>query len=113
MPVHFRKTIAIAVVAGVLGSGLAPAMAADWDDADYGWGQHGRGDGHWRQGGWNRGDWDDDGPAAAAAAVGGFALGAAAGAAYQPRYGGCYAVTRPIYDYWGNVVDYRRVEVCE
>lgn len=96
MPVPFRKTIAIAVMAGVLGSGLAPAMAADWDDAGYGWG---------------RGGWDDDG--SAAAAVGGFAFGAVAGAAFQPRYGGCYAVTRPIYDYWGNVVDYRRVEVCE
>jgi hypothetical protein len=48
------------------------------------------------------------------AAVGGFALGAAVDAVARPRhYSDCYIIDRPIRDGWGNVVDYRSVEVCD
>lgn len=112
MPLLFKKTIAIMALAGSLGAGLAPALAADWDDYNYGWGQQAYGQRHWRRG--RNGDWDN-GAAAAAAAVGGFALGAvAAGAARTyDADDDCYVVDRPIRDGWGNVVDYRRVQVCE
>lgn len=111
-------TLAFALfLTGLLGSGLAPARAADWDDDGPGYQpgyQYRRGWNHggWNHGGWSRGDWDDNG-GAVAAAVGGFALGAAAGALSQPRYGGCYFVERPVLDGWGNIVAYRRAQVCE
>ncbi len=110
MSMYFRKTVALAVLAGLLGASAATPAAAD------GWGRPGWGYGGWgyRHGGWRSGG------AAAAAAVGGLALGvAAAGAMSQPgygygySYGGCYPVDRPVVDGWGNVIGYRRVEVCD
>jgi hypothetical protein len=114
MPLPFRSTIALALMTGVLGLGLAPAKAADRDDDGYGQGHHRDWDqGHWRGGGWDRRGWDDDG-AAVGAAVGGFALGAAVDAVARPRhYSDCYIIDRPIRNGWGNVVDYRSVEVCD
>ncbi len=120
---HIRA-IAAAALAAVLGAGPTAAVAADWDDGD-GWG-HSQGWGHagWGHGGWGhpgrgygagwgyRRGWDHGG-AAAAAALGGFALGAVAGSVAHPPYGGCYPVRRPLVDGWGNVVGYRSVEVCE
>ncbi|WP_442754108.1 hypothetical protein ACNHKD_14080 [Methylocystis sp. JAN1] len=102
---NFKKTISAAALVGVLGAGFASPAAAD------GWGRRGWGYGY--HGGWNNGG------AAAAAAIGGFALGAMAGAASQPGYGygygygNCYYVDRPVTDDWGNVVAYRRAQVCE
>jgi hypothetical protein len=102
MPLHPGKILGLAVLAGALG--LTPAGAADWDDYGYAREQPGGDYGHCRRSGWDRGGWDrrgwDDG-------------GAVRGVAAQPGYGGCYVVERPIRDGWGNIVDYRRVEVCE
>ncbi len=116
---HIR-VIAAAAFAAVLGAGVLPAAADDWDDGYRGgWGRNdGWGDGDWGRRGWGygsgwgyRGGWNNG---AATAALGGFALGAVAGAVAQPGYyGGCYVTRRPIVDYWGNVVSYRSVEVCD
>ncbi|BDV35130.1 hypothetical protein [Methylocystis iwaonis] len=117
MRLNVRKTIALTVLAGLLGAGAAsPAAAADgWGwHGGYGWGHHGG----WRH---HHGGWDNGG-AAAAAAIGGLALGVAAGAMSQPQYGtgyggyyggDCYPVDRPVVDGWGNVVGYRRAQVCD
>lgn len=116
MRLNLRKTIAFVALAGVLaGSAASPAAADGWGwGRGYhgGWGHHGWGRGQWNNGGWNNGG------AAAAAALGGFALGAVAGAASQPNYYGagdgyCYFVDRPVTDGWGNVMEFRRVQVCE
>jgi hypothetical protein len=47
--------------------------------------------------------------------LGGLAVGAIAGAVGQPAYYGgdpCYLANRPVTDAWGNIVGYRRVQVC-
>lgn len=98
MPLHPGRLFAFSVLIAGLGLCVAPARAADMDDYGYGWEQRGPDYGHWRHGEWNRGGWDD---------------GAVRGAAAQPGYGGCYVVERPLRDGWGNIVDYRSVEVCE
>lgn len=113
MGLNLRHAITVAAMAGLLGASLAsPAAAGDWG---HGWGRSGWG----YHGGWGNGGWGNGG-AAAAAALGGFALGAVAGAASQPAYGpgygaygDCYFVDRPVADDWGNVVAYRRAQVCE
>jgi hypothetical protein len=113
MRLNIQKTINFVALIGLLGvSAVTPAAAGGWSwrggygGGGYGWGHHG---------GWNNGG------AAAAAALGGLALGAvAAGAMSQPGYGygygyggyGCYPVDRPVVDGWGNVVGYRRAQVC-
>jgi hypothetical protein len=84
-----------------------PASADGWGWGGHGWGRH---DGYRGPGRWDNG--------AAAAAFGGFALGAIAGAAArQPLYDGpyeeCFFVERPVTDGWGNVVDERRARICE
>lgn len=114
MPLSFPNTIALALLTSVLGLGLAPAKAADWnDDGDDQGHQRDWDQGRWRGGDRNRRGWDDDG-AAVGAAAGGVALGAAVGAVARPRAdGGCDIVDQPIRDGWGNVVDYRSVEVCD
>jgi hypothetical protein len=102
---NFKNAVSAVALVGVLIAGAASPAAAD----GWGWGHHGWG----HNGGWNNGG------AAAAAAIGGFALGAMAGAASQPGYGAgygygdCYYVDRPVTDDWGNVVAYRRAQVCE
>jgi hypothetical protein len=84
-----------------------PASADGWGWGGHGWGHHGgyRGPGRWDNG-------------AAAAALGGFALGALAGAAarqpfYDAPYEECTFVERPVTDGWGNVVEYRGARICE
>lgn len=105
----FCKSLMVALLAGFAGASLATPAAAD----GWGWGGHrGWGHRHWR------GDHRDDGGAAAAAALGGFALGAAVGAvAQQPQYGApyddCHFVDRPVTDDWGQIIEYRRTEVCD
>lgn len=119
MRLKLRKATTVAALAGLIGANLASPAAADgWGHG--GWGNGGgRNSGWGRHGGWNNGGWNNGG-AAAAAALGGFALGAVAGAAAQPSYGGgygdygdCYDVDRPVTDGWGNVVAYRRAQICE
>ncbi len=61
--------------------------------------------------------WVSDG-AAAAIGVGAFAVGAmAAGAGgyteHRVIYHDCYSARRPIYNYWGDTVGFRRVRVCD
>ncbi|PPD45897.1 MAG: hypothetical protein CTY15_03340 [Methylocystis sp.] len=111
---HLRVPLTLAILAGFFGASLATPAAADgWGwGGHHGWGRQGWGGGHWDRGAhWNGGG------AAAAAALGGFALGAVAGAASQPGYGGgygdCYAVDRPVTDDWGQVIEYRRTQVCD
>ncbi|KAF2990928.1 hypothetical protein OGR47_12605 [Methylocystis sp. MJC1] len=116
MRLNVRKTIALTVLAGLLGASAVSPAAAD------GWGWHGGygGPGWGYRGGWgHHGGWNNGG-AVAAAAIGGLALGVAAGAMSQPRYGSyggyygdCYPVDRPVMDGWGNVVGYRRAQVCD
>jgi hypothetical protein len=90
----------------LLGASLSTTAAADgWRHDDDGWGRP-----HW-----GRGHWDHGGEAASAA-LGGFALGAVAGAASRPydaSYGHCYFVERPVTDDWGNILEYRRSQVCD
>lgn len=116
MRLHIRLIAAVAALTAVLGVGVAPAAAEDWDDGYRGWRDRpawGDDDGErrsWgRREGWGRDGWDD----AAAAALGGFALGTVAGAVAQPRYDGCWFTRRPVVDGWGNLVGYRNAEVCE
>ena len=93
----------------LLGASLATPAAAD------GWGRggphHGWGHRHWGGGQW------DDGGAAAAAALGGFAVGAVVGASQQPHYGAyddeCHFVDRPVTDEWGQIIEYRRTQICD
>jgi hypothetical protein len=105
MRLTINRTTILAVVVGLLAA-ATPAKADGW-----GWGHRGWGGGNWGWGGWNNGG------VAVAAALGGFALGAVAGAAAQPGYGvpygECYFVDRPVTDGWGNVVEYRRARVCQ
>lgn len=120
MRLNVRKTIALTVLAGLLGAGAVSPAAADgwgWHGGYGGYGGHGWG----YRGGWgHHGGWNNGG-AVAAAAIGGLALGVAAGAMSQPQYGagyggyygGCYPVDRPVMDGWGNVVGYRRAQVCD
>ena len=103
------KPLKVVVLAGLAGASLATSAAADgWGwDGHRGWGHR-----HWR------GDHWDNGGAAAAAALGGFALGAVAGAAaqqphYGAAYGDCHFVDRPVVDDWGHIIEYRRTEVCD
>ena len=115
------KKAAAVTIAGVLMLGslaAASPAAADgyyrhgwgYGHAGYGWGRPGWGygggwGGHHRHGGW--------GAPVAAGLLGALAVGAAIGAA-QPAYGynPCYLADQPITDDWGNVVAYRRVQVC-
>ncbi len=106
--------VTVAALAGMLAATLATPAAADgWGWGGHqGWGRPGWGGGY-RGGNWNGG-------AAAAAALGGFALGAVAGSVtQQPAYaggyygGGCYMVDRPVTDGWGNVIEYRRAQICD
>jgi hypothetical protein len=106
-----RKSAAGALAALVFTAGMMTAATpshAGW--RGYGW-RHGyRYPGY----GWRRGyGW---GGAAAAGALGGFALGALAGSAYAygPGYYGygCHWQNQPTYDGWGNFAGYQPVWVC-
>jgi hypothetical protein len=97
MNAFFKKLTSVAAIVGVVtvGSLASASPAAAW-----GWG--------WRHGG----GW---GAPVAAGVLGALAVGAIAGAATAPAYypaPPCRLVDRPATDAWGNVVGYRRVEVC-
>lgn len=99
----FKKLTAAATIASIV---AVASLGAATPAAAWGWG-HGGGWGFHRGGGWG-------GPVAAGV-LGGLAVGALATAASQPGYyggGPCYLTNRPVTDGWGNVVGYRRVEVC-
>jgi hypothetical protein len=89
--INFRKTIAATLAAATLGLGVAAATpaAAGGFHHHHGWGWGG------------------------AALAGGLALGAVAAAAAPVYYGGCYMTRQPVTDYYGNVVGYRRIRVCD
>lgn len=111
-----RKTLTVAVLAGLLGAGFAaPAAAGDWGHPGYGRPHWGGGYGGYHGNWGGRGGWGNGG-AAAAAALGGLALGAVVGAAAQHHAydeGDCYPVDRPVTDAWGAVIEYRRTMVCD
>jgi len=88
----FRKTLTAGIAAVTLASGVAATStpAAAW--------------GYYPYWGWGVG-----------AAAAGLALGAAAAAAATPYYygyGGCYITHKPVIDYYGHIIRYRRVRVC-
>jgi hypothetical protein len=105
---NLRASIAFVALAALL-AGATPAAADGWGHHG-GWGRHG----------------DAWAGVAAAGLIGGLALGAIAaqnsnphgygyhGAGYgYPAYGGgCYWADQAIVDAWGEVVEYRRVRVC-
>jgi hypothetical protein len=97
------KKAAVATIAGVLVLGslgaASPAAAGGYRGHGY-WG-------HRHHSGW--------GAPLAAGVLGALAVGAAIGAAQQPYYGygSCYPADQPVLDAWGNVVAYRRVQVCD
>ncbi|HEY8066050.1 MAG TPA: hypothetical protein VIF40_15185 [Methylosinus sp.] len=121
--------IAALAIAGVV---AATTIGAATPALANGWGHHG-GWGH--GGGWGRPGWGYGGgygwrgghrgygwgAPVAAGVLGALAVGAIAGAAAQPHYGygggygygGCYPANQPVVDGWGNVVAYRRVQVCD
>ncbi len=87
---------------GALAAFAAAALAVLPAAADPYWG------GHRRHGG----DWEG---AAAAGLIGGLALGALAGAtAARAPYDAyeCAPAEEPVFDEWGEVIAYRRVDVC-
>ena len=123
----FRKIVAVTALVGAVASAQLAATPAEAGPR-YGYGRgsgyYGRGYGYRHYGG-GGGGW-----VAGAAAAG--LLGVLAGgaiAAQQPYYGGgyggygaygyypaarpCYLARQPLVDAWGNVVSYRRVQVCE
>jgi len=104
MNATFKKlTTAVALASLVATGSLAAATPAA---AGWGWG-HGGGWGFHRGGSW--------GVPVAAGLLGGLAVGAIAGATSQPAYyggGPCYLTNRPVTDAFGNIVGYRRVQVC-
>jgi len=93
MRLSLRKSLALAVVTATLAGSVAPASAGGWGYGG-GWGY---------RPGWGRPGWGYGGMAGAAASQGGYGYG----------YGGCYPVQTPVYDAWGDVVAYRRAEVCQ
>lgn len=118
MNATFKKLVAAAAIAGGLAAsslGAATPAAADGRGWGHGWGHGGHGWGYGRAGyGWGghrHGGW---GAPVAAGVLGALAVGAAIGAAQQPAYGynPCYLADQPITDDWGDVVAYRRVQVC-
>ncbi|MBG0808789.1 hypothetical protein IY145_05325 [Methylosinus sp. H3A] len=134
MGASITKIAAIAI-AGVIAAttvgAATPARADGWGYHHGGWG-HGGGWGHhgggWGHGGgygrpgWGYGGYGHHGSGwgapVAAGVLGALAVGAVAAAASQPYYGGgygyggCYPANQPVVDGWGNVVAYRRVQVC-
>jgi hypothetical protein len=100
------KTLAAAGLA--FGLAVSPAAADGWGHGGY---HHEGGWGH----GWRHGD-GDWGATAAAGVIGGLALGAlATQGAYQPSYypAPCRIVDEPVFDPYGEVVDYRRIRLCD
>jgi hypothetical protein len=95
MNATFKKLTTAVALASLFATGclaIATPAAAGWG---------------WRHGGW--------GAPVAAGLLGGLAVGAIAGAVAQPAYYGgdpCYLANRPVTDAWGNIVGYRRVQVC-
>lgn len=103
-----KKTALGALAAATLGLSIAATAtpaAAQW--------RHRHGHGGW-------------GGPVAAGVVGGLALGALAARPYYydpapdyyaaptPVYGGeCYIQRQPLVDYYGNIIKYRKVRVCE
>jgi ABC-type amino acid transport substrate-binding protein len=103
MNAAFKKlAVAVALASLVATGSLAAATPAA---AGWGW-RHGGGRGY-HSGGW--------GVPVAAGLRGAIAVGAIASAASQPAYydGPCYLANRPVADAWGDVVGYRRAQVCE
>ncbi|HUI20526.1 MAG TPA: hypothetical protein VLZ74_05725 [Methylocella sp.] len=86
--INLRKAIALGLAAAALGLGVVVTStpAAAWG------GFHP----HWRGG------------------LGGFAAGAALGAAVPYSYGypTCYFARQPVVDADGNIIGYRRVHIC-
>lgn len=116
---RFRKFLAVCLSVSTLAVGMTAATPAS---AQWGWG------GGWGGGwgpGWGYGGYNNGG-AIAGAAIGGLALGALAGAAISqsqqnqyaqpyyaaPRRGRLCGAWQPIYDDWGNFLQYRRVKVA-
>jgi hypothetical protein len=95
MNATFKKLTTAVAVASLVATGslaIATPAAAGW--------------------GWGHGGW---GAPVAAGLLGGLAVGAIAGAVGQPAYYGgdpCYLANRPVTDAWGNIVGYRRVQIC-
>ena len=87
-----RKTIAATLAALTVGvtilASSAPASARGWHRG-YGLG------------------------GAAALGIGVLALGAIAASSAPAYASDCYLARRPVVDAWGNVVGYRRVQVCD
>lgn len=87
----FRKTLTVALAALTVGvtvlASSAPASARGWHRGGLGWGP------------------------AAAIGIGALAVGAIA--ASSAAYGDCYITRRAVVDYYGNVVGFRRVRVCD
>ena len=125
MGANITKIAAIAVAGVIAATTVGAATPARAD----GWGHHGgwgRGGG-WGHGGYGRPGWGYGGyghhgygwgAPVAAGVLSALAVGAVAAAASQPYYGngygygGCYPANQPVVDGWGNVVAYRRVQVC-
>jgi hypothetical protein len=114
MELNFRNIAIAATLAGALSAAtVTPASAGGYYGYGYGWrpgwGHHHHGGNAWAG-------------AAAAGLLGGLALGAIASSAQYPgyyssgyeypAYPACYYADQPIVDPWGNVVEYRRVRVC-
>jgi hypothetical protein len=109
MKIIRKKTLSCALALATIASMASTPAAAQW----WGWGP-----------GWGYGY--NNGGAIAGAAIGGLALGALAGAAIadsqnqqyaQPYYaparrGRLCPAWQPIYDSWGNFVQYQRVRVA-
>ncbi len=108
---RLRRISGCLLLPALLCAGLSGSAAADgWRHYDHGWGRP-----HWG-GHWGGGRHWDHGGEAAAAALGGFALGAVAGAAGRHDdvdYHHCHFVERPVTDDWGNILEYRRSQVCD
>jgi hypothetical protein len=107
---HFsvRKFAFAAALAGGLSAVVVPpASAGGYYGDGYGWGRHYHSGNAWAG-------------AAAAGLLGGLALGAIASSSQYPAYysgygypaPACYLVDQPITDEWGDVLEYRRVRVC-
>lgn len=113
---RFRKFLAVCLSASTLAVAMTAATPASAQWGGWGWG-----------GGWGPGYGYgyNNGGAIAGAAIGGLALGALAGAAIAqqnqyaaqpyyaaPRRGRLCGAWQPIYDDWGNFLQYRRVKVA-
>ena len=91
--INFKKTLTATLAAATLGLTLAASAtpAAAWGHKHHGWG----------------------GAGIAAGVIGALAVGAIAANAGSGAYGGeCYLERRAVTNYYGDVVGYRRVRVC-